>query len=240
MLQAATALLQHQLLPGGHCSFKNEPQIPYFWDPRCADGSAVLGCKADGINPQCRFCGVGEYKDIECQKPSLCDFDNLPHLPFYWDSECSMGKLGCLADGRNMQCRFCGEFPYNGTVPCPPDATVPDKEICWLGDDAPYPFFWDATCEDGMLGCKADGKHRGCRFCGAGPYAEVACPASLCTFPPSSSHPSTPFQYYWEPRCWSTSEHVLGCNADGIHKECRFCGGGHFESVPCPEGALRR
>jgi len=86
----------------------------------------------------------------------------------------------------------------------------------------------------------ADGKHIGCRFCGAGAYAEVTCPASLCTFAPEANEPAHPYKYYWEPLCWDTSAHILGCKADGIHEECRFCGGGEYTSIPCPATGASR
>jgi ribosomal protein L37E len=90
-----------------------------------------------------------------------------------------------------------------------------------------------------MLGCKADGKHLGCRFCGVGDFEEIACPSSLCTFPPASP-PAAPYRYYWEPKCYSSTAYVLGCNADGIHPECRFCGTQEFTSIECPIGAAIR
>lgn len=241
MAQAATTLLQLRRLSEGECSFANKPLIPYFWDQGCPDDGQSLGCLADGVHPQCRFCGAGEYKDVYCPA-SWCEFDNPPHLPYYWDSECTEGKVGCLADGKNIQCRFCGEYPYNGTVACPQEsrAVITPADTCAFGNEPTTPYFWDATCSDGMLGCKADGKHLGCRFCGAGAYAEVACPPSLCTFPPKLNLPVAPYKYYWEPRCWDTSAHILGCKADGIHEECRYCGGAEYESVPCPTGAVTR
>mmetsp|Transcript_96007 Transcript_96007/g.311448 ORF Transcript_96007/g.311448 Transcript_96007/m.311448 type:complete len:89 (+) Transcript_96007:75-341(+) len=84
-----------------------------------------------------------------------------------------------------------------------------------------------------MVGCKADGKHLGCRFCGEGAYAEVNCPASLCTLPPSEQTGNP--KHYWEPKCQQDSLHILGCLADGVHPQCRFCGGGDYESIRCPE-----
>jgi len=240
MIQAATALLRLQQPSEGECSFANEPLIPYFWDKRCPDDGHSLGCLADGVHPQCRFCGAGDFESVHCPA-SWCEFDNPPHLPYYWDSECSLGKVGCLADGKSTQCRFCGEYPYDGTVACPHDSrdVVTPTDTCEFDNDPVTPHFWDATCADGMLGCKADGKHLGCRFCGEGAYTEVACPPSLCTFPPESL-PVAPYKYYWEPSCWDTSAHILGCKADGIHEECRFCGGGEYENVTCPAGAFTR
>jgi len=237
LLQTATITSTIRQFSRDQCSFANEPNIPFFWDPMCLENGTSLGCNADDINPQCRFCGAGPYEDVYCP-PSWCEFDNPPFLPYFWDSDCSNGEAGCLADGKHVQCRFCGEYPYNGTVACPQDshAVITPENWCQFDNEPVTPYFWDATCADGMLGCKADGKHISCRFCGVGDYAEVACPASLCNFPEAT--PAAP--YYWEPRCWDSPQHVLGCKADGIHEKCRYCGAEEYQSVPCPTGALTR
>jgi len=235
LLQAATALPSVRQLSAGQCSFDNEPAIPYFWDPRCLESETTLGCNADGINQQCRFCGAGDYADIYCPA-SWCQFDNPPPLPYYWDSRCGESEhLGCNADGRNEKCRFCGEYPYNGVVACPNDAwaVITPENVCSFDNEPVTPYFWDAQCAEGIKGCKADGQHLGCRFCGAGDYADIACSASLCNF---DNEPVTP--YYWEPRCGEGEQH--GCNADGNWEKCRFCGANGYESVPCPTGAVTR
>lgn len=52
-----------------------------------------------------------------------------------------------------------------------------------------------------------------------------------CVFD-KSSLPTTP--YVWDPtRCYEGSAFSLGCKADGIHQECRFCG--EVPYAPCPE-----
>lgn len=43
----------------GSCSFSTDPGVRYVWDPSCAGGG--LGCKADGIHDECKFCGFGPY-----------------------------------------------------------------------------------------------------------------------------------------------------------------------------------
>jgi len=230
-LPAALALVQPRRLES--CAFANEPETPYFWDPSCPDNGQSLGCMADGVNAQCRFCGAGDYEEVLCPG-TWCDFDNVPHAPYYWDGSCAMGKVGCLADGKHAQCRYCGDFPYNGTVPCPAGAVTP-PDHCQFENEPEIAFFWDATCSDGMLGCRADGQHVGCRFCGSGIYSDVTCPASLCTFAENGlQQPAHPHRFYWEPQCWGTEAHILGCLADGVHPQCRYCGGGDYASIPCP------
>lgn len=50
--------------------------------------------------------------------PTSCAFDTLPGFPFYWDPDCTETKLGCKADSHSVQCRFCGEPPYD-SIACP-------------------------------------------------------------------------------------------------------------------------
>jgi len=47
-----------------------------------------------------------------------CDFAVDPGQPYMWDPTCSMGALGCMADGKNVQCRFCGFGDYKD-IACP-------------------------------------------------------------------------------------------------------------------------
>ena len=84
----------------------------------------------------------------------------------------------------------------------------------------------------GVMGCNADGTHVQCRFC---EYDGVACPASgvrrpetahQCTFP---NEPSIP--YFFDETCQMGQ---LGCLADGVHVECRYCGEGDYASIQCP------
>lgn len=103
----------------------------------------------------------------------------------------------------------------------PPPAPSAASQCSW-GAVPRTPWAWDPDCEDGVLGCKADGEHVQCRFCGKAPYA--ACPK--CDF---AAEPTT--QYVWDNRC-DPLTYTKGCNADGVHYECRFCGEGDYD--PCP------
>jgi len=106
------------------CSFVNEPITNYFWDSGCQMG--MLGCYADGVHVQCRFCGSGAYSPVQCPAtpvpapapapeptPEACSFVNEPITDYYWDWGCKMGMLGCYADGVHVQCRFCGSGSYS-------------------------------------------------------------------------------------------------------------------------------
>jgi len=48
-----------------------------------------------------------------------CQFVVKPWNQFFWDPSCYNGKLGCLADGRNVECRFCGGKNSYASIPCP-------------------------------------------------------------------------------------------------------------------------
>lgn len=47
-------------------------------------------------------------------RPGQCDFATAPptSTPYVWDESCRNGGLGCYADGRHLQCRWCGFDPY--------------------------------------------------------------------------------------------------------------------------------
>lgn len=113
----------------GDCSFGEQPSIEYFWDESCA-ASGGAGCKADGKHMECRYCGkegfpacptsVGGKMHVEqpVSVPSLpdktgCNFKNAPTMKYSWDTSClEKGGMGCMADGVNMECRYCGgRFP---------------------------------------------------------------------------------------------------------------------------------
>jgi len=158
------------------CAFDNEPETHYYWDPTCYAG--MHGCNADGQHVQCRFCGDRGFADIPCPGSHVCEFENLPNVPYYWDPECADGGLGCKADGVHQECRFCAERPFE-TVPCPEAVKPPENECSWPQRGEPsVRHFWDESCEMGQLGCWADGIHAQCRFCGSGVYSDIACPST--------------------------------------------------------------
>jgi len=138
-----------------------------------------------------------------------------------------MGKHGCNADGRNVECRFCGAGDFA-------DISCPAEQVCEFKQKPSVPFYWDPKCRDGMLGCKADGVHNECRFCATRPFEDIPCPGSVappdnsCTWP-LRGEPEVP--YFWDSTC---KMGMLGCWADGLHAQCRFCGEGVFEKVACP------
>jgi len=208
-----------------------------------------MGCEADGKNVQCRFCGAGDYAEVLCP-PSSCHFPNEPFVPYFWDSSCKMGQLGCWADGVHEQCRFCGDHPYTN-VTCAdvvggqrghPDAR-PAKDDglkeCTFVNEPFVPYYWDHECSAGKLGCLADGVHEQCRFCEQRPFEDVPCPASVappknrCTF--GGSERATLNLYFWDENCTMGD---LGCWADGLHRQCRFCGSGPYHDVPCPTARM--
>jgi len=209
----------------GQCEFDNLPiGVGYFWDPTCEMGD--LGCDGDGKHLQCRLCGGGDFLAVPCPASS-CKFPAHPYVPYYWDVDCEIGMLGCRADGVHAQCRFCGDFPYTG-VHCPEGAEPPPAATCAFEVEPETPYYWEPGCTMGMHGCNADAKNVQCRFCGGGGFADIRCPGShVCHF---GAVPTVP--YFWDPEC---HDGMLGCKADGVHAECRFCAVWPFETVPCPE-----
>lgn len=177
--------------PPSSCHFINEPFVPYYWDTSCKMG--MLGCWADGIHAQCRFCGDHPYTSLSCPSvvggqgprpgPSTqdtaasCNFENEPLMPYFWDDDCQTGKLGCLADGVHPQCRFCAKRPFE-SIECPMEVAPPRNRCTFpKGMEPPELYYWDETCDFGVLGCWADGIHAQCRFCGGSTYWNVTCPS---------------------------------------------------------------
>lgn len=172
---------------GASCAFDNEPVTPYYWEAECVMGKH--GCNADGRNLHCRFCGRDDYWDIPCPAEQFCQFANKPTVPYFWDSKCKEGLLGCKADGIHQECRFCAVRPFED-VACPDEVAPPKNECTWpLRGEPLIPYFWDTTCQMGMLGCWADGLHAECRFCGSGAYSQVACPNASSTPRPDFAQP---------------------------------------------------
>eukprot|EP00420_Gonyaulax_spinifera_P039308 CAMPEP_0197876182 /NCGR_PEP_ID=MMETSP1439-20131203/5226_1 /TAXON_ID=66791 /ORGANISM="Gonyaulax spinifera, Strain CCMP409" /LENGTH=354 /DNA_ID=CAMNT_0043495455 /DNA_START=49 /DNA_END=1113 /DNA_ORIENTATION=- len=45
-----------------------------------------------------------------------CEWEVSPSIGSFWDASCRYGVIGCNADGKHRECRFCGPAPF---VPCP-------------------------------------------------------------------------------------------------------------------------
>mmetsp|Transcript_36579 Transcript_36579/g.77852 ORF Transcript_36579/g.77852 Transcript_36579/m.77852 type:complete len:135 (-) Transcript_36579:34-438(-) len=134
-----------------------------------------------------------------------------------------MGMLGCRADGKHTECRFCGGEGEFKDVPCPQ---------CMFPVKPGHPYYWDDACKPGGLGCLADGIHPECRFCGPEPYESVPCPEWVLPGSGTCSFTSEPkVGYYWDVHC---KMGIKGCNADGIHVHCRFCGSDEYSDIACP------
>lgn len=229
----------HKWVAAEQCSFANPPVVPYYWDPNCTNDLTSLGCWADGVHAECRFCGEEPYTGVYCPLDSIspskqwCQFDEAPVTPFFWDPSCKKGMLGCFADGKHLGCRFCGEGNYS-EVECP-------SSTCSFANEPVTPYYWDPLCRMGMLGCNADAIHVQCRFCDYKPFHTIRCPTrarppypnGTCWFPHGTSQ-----SYKWDPSCkWGKT----GCWADGVNAHCRYCGpgsGGVYEGISCTENSL--
>ncbi|CAE7238413.1 unnamed protein product, partial [Symbiodinium microadriaticum] len=224
----------HHFTPAERCSFLQPPALPFFWDQRCKLNNKKPGCWADGVHAQCRFCGEEPYTGIPCpanaivpRAMTVCKFDNPPVTPFFWDSSCFMGMKGCLADGKHIGCRFCGAGNYSD-IQCP-------ASVCSFANEPWTPYYWDDFCQWGMLGCNADSLHIQCRFCDKVPFQSISCPEKArpaypdgkCWFPVRAPQGQS---HFWDETCkWGRT----GCWADGVNRQCRFCGSGPYASQPC-------
>merc|ERR1712050_639336 len=71
-------------------------------------------------------------------------------------------------------------------------------------------------------GCKADGVHEECRFCGAEGFHP--CPKCELKDEPEAA-------VVWDNKC-KIGEYTKGCLADGIHFPCRRCGTADYDACP--------
>lgn len=120
-----------------------------------------------------------------------CQFQVEPHTPTVWDPDCKEGKMGCKADGINVQCRFCGEDPYADCPPCGP--VWNPCPVCEFTIEPTTPYVWDRMCHPEVYtkGCKADGIHFECRFCGEGDFDPCPTTTVTSTTPASTSTRTT-------------------------------------------------
>eukprot|EP00438_Fugacium_kawagutii_P009827 Skav212328 [mRNA] locus=scaffold3374:201216:203163:- [translate_table: standard] len=184
------------------------------------------------------FLLVGLFGVARSNKADNCVFPNEPRVPYYWDDSCEVGELGCWADGLHKECRFCGDVPY--VTECPEDAKIPEYKICYFPVPPVTDYYWEPKCNLPPGDPKREDEgHRECRFCGSGAYSDIKCPVKSCTF---SAEPNVP--HYWDSTCEIGKKgqmdihdplvNLEGCNADGIHVQCRFCDVKPFIDVPCP------
>jgi len=68
--------------------------------------------------------GGGAPEPAPSNRTGSCEFPNQPSLPYFWDQTCWLGKLGCLADGINVECRYCGVGAFIDVI-CPESTTQP-------------------------------------------------------------------------------------------------------------------
>ncbi|CAE8721049.1 unnamed protein product [Polarella glacialis] len=121
--------------PGGNCAVESQVAC-------CPDGSCPDLC-APGLTAQCcpspqgartcpssslifsPNCSLGKAFDCtgETGIAGECEWPNVPAIPFYWDPWCSFGSLACFADGKNVECRFCGVGDFV-SIPCPVKTTT--------------------------------------------------------------------------------------------------------------------
>merc|ERR1712187_1068264 len=87
----------HIHCPGSQvCAFEVIPTVPYYYEPNCHSG--MLGCKADGVHDECRFCGAGTFESIRCPRPlenwEICR-STLGHrsVSYFWDDSWEAGML---------------------------------------------------------------------------------------------------------------------------------------------------
>ena len=139
----------------------------------------------------------------------------------------------------------------NHTVEQPPPCSKPGDELTSCTTDERQRCYYDETCSTADvtfngLGCNAGQLDPKCRFCGFDAYAKINCPLVVleedipCALPGEAITACTANERehcFWDTRCLSGDDPFgsLGCNADGLNEQCRFCGFGLYEAIKCPE-----
>lgn len=78
----------------GECQFPNPPLI------QCL-------CLTTWFKESPSFCHHVQSCKTESHAPR-----GLLSLRYYWEPDCFLGMKGCLADGSNVECRFCGSGDF--------------------------------------------------------------------------------------------------------------------------------
>ncbi|CAE7614021.1 nipblb [Symbiodinium natans] len=110
----------------GTCALESEV-------PCCPDGSCTDQCRGSECCPtpggtrtcpsastvKASTCDLGKRYDCTGKTgvAGACEFPNPPAIGYYWEPLCHFGKLGCFADGKNVECRFCGSGSFE-EIPC--------------------------------------------------------------------------------------------------------------------------
>merc|ERR1712187_493401 len=90
----------HIHCPGSQvCAFEVIPTVPYYYEPSCHAG--MLGCKADGVHDECRFCGDWPFESVRCPRSHDEDAEVCRGCLFHdgCDEGAEMDRASCELDG---------------------------------------------------------------------------------------------------------------------------------------------
>ena len=113
--------------------------------------------------------------------------------PYFWDSSCKLGDLGCLADS-DLDETMASHGGLDDFWPtsvmytfmyhfCKSRVTYGEVSLLHRIGHATFKYSF-GNCKQCIMiypGCHQD-VHIGCRFCGVGDYASITCPPSACLF----------------------------------------------------------
>lgn len=197
---------------------KTSPSYSVYLDPTCLTRSQA-GCKADGINDACRYCGPPSNglgpsfppcptalsiststQPLTSIKSSGCQLTSPLYSTFIDPSCLTISQPGCKADGVNRACRYCGGPRSGSGAVFPPCPVLLNKTTTKIASQSSTTNSVAAT-----TGC-------------------------LQTSPL--------YAVFNDPSCMINSQ--AGCKADGVNAACRYCGGPTQGTgqifPPCPDG----
>jgi len=141
---------------GGACSFSRPPADTYVWDPACAGGG--VGCRADGVHNECRWCGFAAYAPCSAALAASCTAEGSDP----WATGSKVGCCGSLQEclgfhGTDRNFFLClptcsGSSPAP-SPPVPAPAPTPAAPACTAEGSDPWATGSKVACCSSLQEC---------------------------------------------------------------------------------------
>eukprot|EP00443_Scrippsiella_acuminata_P042009 CAMPEP_0115286310 /NCGR_PEP_ID=MMETSP0270-20121206/61878_1 /TAXON_ID=71861 /ORGANISM="Scrippsiella trochoidea, Strain CCMP3099" /LENGTH=1525 /DNA_ID=CAMNT_0002703355 /DNA_START=436 /DNA_END=5010 /DNA_ORIENTATION=+ len=118
VLRTEPERLSLAVLNGTTCDLTSEDPRDYL-SPLGTSGQAETVQLEEKLN--CMIKGAGRSSPTSAMTPTgrqegECEFPTEPAVAYHWDPSCFFGRLGCLADGINPECGYCGTPPFPACI----------------------------------------------------------------------------------------------------------------------------
>lgn len=217
-------------------------EVDDFMGQRTCNGAFIYCLQ----NPDSEFCAkmnvIASKLNVSSSQIYGCQLDEAKGFTREVCQRINLGLCNCIED----RCKDCDMAPSDD--PSTWFKIEPHNSYAqWLMKRGSYYSFslFDYEANKQCLGTQLD--IIACPYCEVIPPSPSPAPrppspkpvpsfscCSKCTGFPDMAATCEANPFYCEPRCLSGLS--LGCNADGKHQECRFCGRGEFP--PCPRESV--